>query len=109
VTQLHQMTIDEVCRARATDPETSKAAATSARHLANEHRRAILAAMRTGGDWTATEVGERCGLSAVQVCRRLAELRNDGLIRETVNTRPTASGRASQCYEAVTKTEETMQ
>lgn len=95
-----QLTFEELRRARATDPQTSKAAATAARGLAAEHRRAILEVMRAGGDWTATEIAARCGLSAVQVCRRFAELRDDGLILETLNTRPTASGRASQCYQA---------
>lgn len=95
------MNFDDIRRARTTDPQTSKDAAIAARGLAAEHRRAILEVMRTGMDWTATEIGERCGLSAVQVCRRFAEMRDDGLIRETMNTRPTASGRASQCYEAV--------
>lgn len=94
-----QLTFEEVRRARATDPSTSKAAARAAHGLAAEHRSTILRVMRAGGDWTASEIAERCGLTPVQVCRRLAELRADGAIRETVNTRPTPSGRASQCHE----------
>lgn len=97
-----QLTFEEVARSRAADPATSKAAARQARSLARQHREAILAVMRTGADWTATEIAERCGLTAVQVCRRFAELRLDSLIRETVNTRPTVSGRPSQAYEVTT-------
>lgn len=94
-----QLTFEEIRRARASDPATSKAAARASHGLASEHRAAILRVMRTGGDWTASEIAERSGLTAVQVARRLAELRQDGAIRETVNTRPTPSGRASQCHE----------
>jgi predicted ArsR family transcriptional regulator len=94
-----QLTFDEIRRARATDPTTSKIAARASHGLASEHRAAILRVMRAGGDWTASEIAERCGLTSVQVCRRLAELREDGVIRETANTRPTASGRPSQCHE----------
>ena len=95
----HQLTFDELRRARRNDPATSKAAARQSHGLASEHRRAILAVMRTGGDWTAHEIAARCGLTSVQVCRRFAELRDDGDIRETVNTRPTPSGRHAQAYE----------
>lgn len=86
-------------RARRDDPQTSKTAARLSHGLASEHRRAILAVMRAGGDWTAHEIASRCGLTSVQVCRRFAELRDDGAIRETVNTRPTPSGRPAQAYE----------
>ena len=95
----HQLTFDELRRARRHDPATSKAAARQSHSLAAEHRRVILGVMRTGSDWTAHEIAERCGLTAVQVCRRFAEMRDDGDIRETVNTRPTPSGRHAQAYE----------
>lgn len=95
----HQLTFDELRRARRHDPATSKAAARQSHGLAAQHRLAILQVMRTGSDWTAHEIAERCGLTAVQVCRRFAEMRDDGDIRETPNTRPTPSGRHAQAYE----------
>lgn len=94
-----QLTFDELRRARRSDPETSKAAARQSHGVAAEHRRVILGVMRAGGDWTANEIAERCGLTSVQVCRRFAEMRDDGAIRETVHTRPTPSGRPAQAYE----------
>ena len=97
----HQLTIDELRRSRATDPQTSQDAARRANGLAAAHRQAILATMQRGGSWTAHEVAENCGLTSVQVNRRFAELRDDGAIQATVDTRPTPSGRAAQCYEAV--------
>lgn len=95
----HQLTIDELRRSRATDPQTSQDAARRANGLAAAHRQAILATMQRGGSWTAHEVAENCGLTAVQVNRRFAELRDDGAIQATVDTRPTPSGRAAQCYD----------
>jgi predicted ArsR family transcriptional regulator len=98
---MNQLTFADVQRARTADPETSHAAARQARGLAGEHRRMILAVMARGGDWTAHEIAEVAGLTAVQVCRRFAELERDGQIRETVNTRPTPSGRESRCFERI--------
>lgn len=95
----HQMTLSELRRSRATDPQTSQDAARRANGLAAAHRQAILATMQRGGSWTAHEVAENCGLTAVQVNRRFAELRDDGAIQATVDTRPTPSGRAAQCYD----------
>jgi len=98
-----QLTFAELRRSRRTDPETSRISAQHSHGLAAEHRLLIVHAMRDGGarDWTAHEVAAVCGLSSVQVCRRFAELRDDGEIRETGATRPTPSGRPAQCYEAV--------
>lgn len=96
---IHQQTLDEVRRARASDAETSKAAARQAGSLVADHRRAILAIMSQGGAWSAHEIAERCGLTSVQVSRRLAAMRDDGIIRRVDQTRKTPSGRDAQCYE----------
>jgi predicted ArsR family transcriptional regulator len=95
-----QLTFDELRRSRRRDPETSKISAQHSHGLAAEHRLVIVHAMRDGGsrDWTAHEVAAACGLSSVQVSRRLAELRQDGEILETGMTRPTPSGRPAQCW-----------
>lgn len=96
----HQGTFAELVRSRTTDPATSKTAARKAGGLAADHRVRIVGVMRKGGDWTATEIAERIGLTAVQVCRRFKELVNEGRIFANGQTRPTPSGRPSQCYEA---------
>lgn len=98
----HQLTFDEVRRARADDPVTSKAAARQSRGLASEHNRKILDALRGGAELTAGEIAERCGLSSLQVSRRMAELRDDGDIVATDNTRPTPTGRAARCWRRTT-------
>jgi len=91
----------EIRRARRRDPETSKTAAAHSHGLAAEHRLLILAAMRDGGAGTAHQIATRCDLQAVQVSRRLREFVDDGLIRATGETRPTPSGRPSQCWEVI--------
>jgi response regulator of citrate/malate metabolism len=94
----------EIARARRDDPETSKTAAAHSHGLASEHRLQILRAMRDGGDrdWTAHELAAACELSAVQVCRRLDELRRDAEIEVVVGkTRPTPSDRPARCFRRI--------
>jgi predicted ArsR family transcriptional regulator len=94
----HQLTFDEIRRARTDDPATSKDAARQSHGLASEHRRQILAALEGGVELTAGEIAVRCGLTSLQVSRRMAELRSDGEIVATTNTRPTPSGRPAQVW-----------
>jgi predicted ArsR family transcriptional regulator len=95
-----QLTFEEIRRSRRRDPVTSKVAAQHAHGVAAEHALLILHAMQDGGarDWTATELADVLGLTSVQVCRRFAQLRDEGKIGPTGNTRPTPSGRPSQCW-----------
>lgn len=93
--------------ARASDPETSKAAARQCKELRGEHHRAILEQMRkpifgsgVTSDWTCDELAAYIGtLDRVQIGKRMHELERAGLVRKTGETRPTASGRAACCYE----------
>lgn len=94
----HQLTFDEIRRARTDDPATSKDAARQSHSLAGEHRRQILAALDGGAELTAGEIAERCGLTSLQVSRRMAELRGDGEIEATGDTKPTLTGRRAQCW-----------
>lgn len=99
----HQLTFDEVRRARADDPVTSKVAAREARGLASEHRAKILGAL-ADADLTAGEIAERCGLTSLQVSRRMAELRDQVEVRAVEIepgvpvTRPTPSGRPARVW-----------
>lgn len=99
MTDLRQQTFDEIRRARATDPETSKHAAAAAHGLANAHRNLILAALADGVPRTADEIAPLVGLHRHQVGRRLGEMRDDGylVVAEGI-TKPTPSGRAAQCW-----------
>jgi hypothetical protein len=78
--------------ARATDPQTSHAAAAIAHEFAGEHHRAILEALAVGPGG-ASAIAQRCGLVAHQVGKRLHELSKCGLIEETGRLVASASGR----------------
>lgn len=98
MTDLHQMTLDEIRRARRNDPETSKAAAARSHGLAAAHRHKILVVLADGVARTADEIAEQCELDSVKVSRRLGEMRDAGLIVTTGETKPTPSGRAAMCW-----------
>lgn len=85
--------------ARCNDPSTSHEAANRSENLSAEHYKIILEVMGEGGDWTADEVSTQCDLDRHQIGRRLGELERAGIIRRTIKTRPTPSGRPAQCYE----------
>lgn len=87
--------------ARASDPETSKAAARQCKALRADHHQKIVAALRRLTTANADEIAQYCDLDRVQVGRRLNELERAGLVRKTGETRPTASGRAACCYGVV--------
>lgn len=97
-TNPRQLSFDEIRRARAEDPQTSKAAARRSHGLAAAHRAAILRVLGQGGEWTAGEIAAAAGLQSLQVSRRLAELRDDGEIEATALLRPTETGRMAGCW-----------
>ena len=81
--------------ARASDPDTSRAAAETTEEIIARHVGAILRALRrdphTG--LTAELIGDAIGLTNVQVCRRLAAMELTGLIRRTDERKRQRSGR----------------
>lgn len=87
-------------RARRADPATSHAAAASAASLMHAHESVILTVLRRHPNLAAHEIGDRGALTSVQVCRRLAKLEAEGVIRPTGDTHLTPSGRAARCWEA---------
>lgn len=66
-------------RVRAHDPVSSVAAAERSLQFSPSQSGRILAALARLSSATADEIGLECGLSVVQVDRRLPELRRDGL------------------------------
>lgn len=101
--RLEQMSFDlrpPRARARRTDPATSRDAARSMRHAATAQAAAVLNALRQGPAG-ATEIARRCGLTQVQVCRRLSDLQKPGLAKPTGDRAPTAAGRSERVWRAV--------
>lgn len=69
-------------RARRRDPSTSHAAAKRAAGSAATHRDRIMAAL-DAGKGSIYDIGARCGLSHVEVARRLPELKAMNLAEPT--------------------------
>lgn len=65
---------------RATDPETSKAAARKASAFHESHAGRILLALQNNGPASAKHLERTTGLSVVQIDRRTCELQRLGLI-----------------------------
>ncbi|MGB3935168.1 MAG: helix-turn-helix domain-containing protein [Burkholderiales bacterium] len=98
MTELHQMTLDEIARSRRTDPQTSRDAARRAHGLASEHCATILRVLRAAGAPLSPDgIAVRCSLSSLQVSRRLRELVDAGAIVEA-GVAPTPSGRSARTW-----------
>lgn len=98
-----QLELDEWTRfhARRTDPETSQKAAASVATSKDAHLALILSTLRRSvAPLTGEEIAKVCGLTMVQVCRRLPDLKKSGQARPTEETRPTSTGRSARCWEA---------
>ncbi len=85
-------------RARATDPQTSHAAAASAKQLQADHICLILGALRRGAAGK-DRIAAITRLTGVQVCRRLGELEKAMAIRPTGKTVPSTAGRQEREWE----------
>ena len=87
--------------ARASDPETSKAAAKAFTPRANnEHEGLILVALECGPAGK-TRIAKLCGLTDQQVIRRMRALVRDGLVVPTGREVPSAAGRAEMEWRLV--------
>lgn len=91
---------DLFARARADDPDTSKAAALAAAEFAGDHRAKILGSLLTQGEGTCYEIAARTGLDHVAVARRLPELEERGVAKPTDATRKGPTGRSCRVWEA---------
>lgn len=86
--------------ARTTDPITSHQAAAKtdfkARHIAK-----IYAALKEKGPMTKDEIADSTGLDHVAVARRMAAMEDKGLVRRTILTRPSRTGRECTVWKAI--------
>jgi predicted ArsR family transcriptional regulator len=88
-------------RARSSDPQTSKQAASQAVALQADHCALILACLKRSGPLGKDGLAARTRLDGVQTCRRLTELERAGLIRWTGRTVKSTAGRNEREWEAV--------
>jgi predicted ArsR family transcriptional regulator len=87
-------------RARSSDPQTSKQAASQAVELQADHCALILACLKRHGPLGKDGIASRIRLDGAQCCRRLFELHEAKLIRCTGTVKSTA-GRNEREWEAV--------
>lgn len=93
-------------KARQTDPETSKDAASSMADTAETHRQKILSALRDHGRMTGDAIDDLFGWKHATANRRLPELRSLGLVEMTDATAHTRSGRSARLWRAIERREE---
>lgn len=91
---------DPSTHARTSDPFTSHAAAESLQEFAGGHCDRILACLERHGPQTKDEIAERTGLNAVQVDRRLPDLKKAGKAYPTGDCRPSRSARPERVWAA---------
>lgn len=84
--------------ARRRDPATSQQAAESMRTAATEQGARVFNALQAIGEAGAEQIGQRIGMDAYAVRKRLPELEQAGLIETTGDTRRTASGRSERVW-----------
>lgn len=97
----HQQTLwgteprDVVPLSRATDPETSRAAALGHASKAKSHRAMLYRAMKANPGSTSAELGQLTGLDRVEAARRCPELRDEGLAKNGPARKCRVCGKAS--------------
>lgn len=84
--------------ARRTDPETSHIAAARAAGFVETHAAKILAALADLQEHTAGEIGAVCGLTVVQVDRRMHELEKAGKVTRYKSRFCRATGATMQTW-----------
>lgn len=96
---MSELTLFELGHSRPTDPQTSRDAAASIAPVVNVECARVYDAVRDlGGSATAYEVTVRLRMAGIDrqqncVVRRLRDLANNGLLRDTGRTRPGATNR----------------
>ena len=88
--------LDPAPMARRHDPETSHAAAESAKDLQARHHRIIVDALKRHGPCGKDRLAALTSLTGVQICRRLTELERLGLASPTGKTVTSTAGRAER-------------
>ena len=89
-----QLLLDDLPKARHTDPTTSHEAASKATPLSSRHRRIALAALRDAGVWGLTdfELAAATGIQQTSIGVRRKELVRAGYVEATSMRRLSPSG-----------------
>lgn len=95
-------TLFEQHDARLSDPETSHAAAAANPDERGRHRALALRVLRDNpAGLTDFELADLTGVQQTSIGKRRKDLERAGLVRRTLRTRPSPSGRASIVWQAV--------
>jgi len=94
-------TLFSLPRARSTDPWTSHAAAMEAHQLSHIQQRIVLHLLKTHGPMTCDEIAAHAGIDRVRISRRVPELVERGLARDSGSSRKAPSGRYAIVWEAL--------
>lgn len=84
--------------AHRSDPATSHEAARAAQPMAERHKHIICAALFWRG-LTSQEISGHCELDYHQIARRIIDLKRDGKVLDSGETRPSPSGRRATVWE----------
>ncbi len=83
--------------AHRSDPDTSHEAARAAQPMAERHKAIICAALFWRG-LTSQEISHMCELDYHQVARRIIDLKRDGKVLDSGETRPSPGGRRATVW-----------
>tara|TARA_R110000772_G_scaffold25515_2_gene66467 strand:+ start:2631 stop:2951 length:321 start_codon:yes stop_codon:yes gene_type:complete len=84
--------------AHADDIETSVDAAASAESMATKHKDAIHSWLKRVGPQSSEQIAIGVGLNALQVMKRVSDLRNDGVVIDSGERRLTETGRKAAVW-----------
>jgi predicted ArsR family transcriptional regulator len=80
------------------DPDTSHIAAERAVPLAERHRQMVLDCLEDQGQLSSEQIASLLGLSSLQVMKRISDLRNEGVVIDSGERKPTMSGRPAAIW-----------
>jgi len=84
--------------AHTNDIDTSHAAAERAEVMAARHKEMVYAALNQQGPMSSQQIAAVTGLEYLQVVRRVSDLRNEDVVIDSGERRPTVSGRLAAVW-----------
>lgn len=84
--------------ARATDIDTSHASAEQAESMATRHKAMVYAALHRHGPLASEQIATMTDLDALQVMKRVSDLRNEGAVIDSGERRATRTGRMAAVW-----------